>query len=190
MHRSILQARVSRELKPGKSSKSEKSTKGARRQALIGDCSQLANTSFEVETEYLLDSNIAYTYPCSGSYLRYFGSNFNLLADVREAINAKGRELGMDVDCANLCDIDNDSFDTDTKSGAGDLFDLENSDILCDPITGVLNDPNQVRNDDFDNPNGNACECDPERGYVAGCALCFGTVSFKVNTCLDSSAFL
>ena len=176
-----------------KEEKSKKNAKrNAKRDALIGDCSSLAKTSFEIETGYLLDSEIAYTYPCSGSYLRYFGSNYNLLLDVYEAINKKGREMGIDADCANLCDIDNDSFETVQKNGAGSLFELENSEIFCDPNIGILNDPalSSKRNDDFNNPTGgNACMCDPANGYVAGCSQCFGRVKFRVDTCLDSSAF-
>jgi len=164
--------------------------KDVRRNSLIGDCSALTNMSFEIDTGYILTPEIIYTYPCSGSYLKYFGSNYNLLEDVRMAINNKGRTMGIDADCFNLCDIDNDSFATPEKSGSGSLFKMENSDVFCDANIGIFNDPSQNRNDDFNNPNGNACDCDPVRGYLAGCRKCFGKVSFNVNTCLDSSKFV
>lgn len=187
---SVTEAQIARQLKKGKSDKKTNDRKTARRNALIGNCSALANTSFEVETGYLLDDQIIYTYPCSGSYLRYFGSNYNLLRDVYATINKKGREMGIDADCATLCDIDNGSFDTVEKNGEGSLFGLENSDIFCDPDDGILNDRTQIRNNDFDNPSGgNACDCDPAGGYVAGCLYCYGKVTFRVNTCLDSSTF-
>jgi len=163
-----------------------------RRNALIGDCSALAGASLEIETGYLLDSEIVYTYPCSGGYLKDFASNYNLMRDAYDAINVKGREMGIDADCASLCEIDGGSFETVERNGAGSLFELENSDIFCDPETGILNDPvlSAVRNGAFDNPSGgDACMCDPAGGYVAGCRECFGIVSFRVNTCLDSSIF-
>ena len=100
--------------------------------------------------------------------------------------------MGLNVDCANLCDIDNASYDTIEQFGEGDIGkNLLNADIFCDPETGVFNDPAQNINDDFKNaPNEtNACACAPEDDYFAGCYECSGTVQFSVKTCLDSSIF-
>jgi hypothetical protein len=142
----------------------------------------LTNASFEVMTGYDLTENTIYTYPCSGSYVRFHGSNFNLQNDVAAEINRIGKEMGSTADCSNLCDIDNGSYDTVSKTGMGTIADFANSDILCDANSPLLNS-----NGDFD---GDQCRCDPDGdGYVAGCAKCMGVVSFRVNICLDTSAF-
>lgn len=149
----------------------------------------LNGMSFETETGYDLTEDTIYTYPCSGSYLRFYGSNTNLQADVAAAINKKGKEMGSTADCANLCDIVNDSYDTVSKTGMGTIADFPNSDILCDADSGIFTLPN---NGDFElGANGeSACRCDPDGdGYVAGCSTCTGVVSFSVDLCLDSSSF-
>jgi hypothetical protein len=147
----------------------------------------LSGKSFEVATGYRLTGKTIYTYPCSGSYLRFHGSNINLQDDVAAEINRVGKEMGSTADCSALCDIENDSYDTVTKTGSGTIRNFANSDIICDPESAWLD------NEDFEpGENGeDQCRCDPDGdGYVAGCAKCTGTVSFSVNLCIDTSAKL
>jgi len=169
----------------------KKKRRKTKKRELVGDCSILSFETFTVETGYKLTDNIVYTYPCSGGYLRNFAANDNLLTDVRDAINKKGRDMGIKADCANLCDIDNGSYDTTSSTGTMDLDEvLDQPKIFCDIEHGILNDPDLVRNDDFGiGPNGeNACDCLPDSrpDYTAGCGYCTGTVEFSVKTCVDS----
>jgi hypothetical protein len=195
LHYSTLQA-VERQLKKGKSERKVRRVripKAERRSRFIGDCSVLTNSTFKVATGYTLNDHIIYNYPCSGGYLKNFASNYNLLQDVFDAINTKGREMGLNVDCANLCDIDKASYETIEQFGEGNIGEnLINAEIFCEPETGVFNDPTQIINDNFKNaPNGtNACTCAPEDDYFAGCYECSGTVQFSVKTCLDSSVLV
>jgi hypothetical protein len=93
-----------------------------KKKKLVGDCSALSGkTDFVAQTSYTLNENILVTYPCSGGYLRNFAANENLLEDVREAINAAGHDLGIDADCANLCDVDNASYGTASSTGYGSV---------------------------------------------------------------------
>lgn len=191
MKLSIATAVVAATLFTSSDAKKPKKRKTSKRD-LVGDCSALSGMTFSAHTSYELNDNIIYSYPCSGSYLRNFASNENLLTDVRKAINDAGKEKGIKADCANLCDIDNGSYDTTSSTGYGDLFDaLDNPEVFCNINHGILNDPTIVRNDDFGiGPNGeNACECLPgtRDGYKAGCAVCEGVVEFKVNNCVDAS---
>jgi len=131
-----------------------------------------------------LNENILVTYPCSGGYLRNFAPNGNLLDDVRDAINQAGRALGIDADCANLCDIDNASYATTNASGYGSVATLRNGDVFCGADDGVLRTP-EAASAGFDPAD--PCRCDPDNGYIAGCKRCSGDVTFSVKTCLDSS---
>jgi len=147
----------------------------------------LSNKEFEVATGYDLTETTIFTYPCSGSYLRFHASNYNLQEDVAREINRVGKEMGSTADCSSLCDIDNGSYDTGDKTGAGTIADFANSDILCDANSPLLNS-----NGDFElGANGESqCRCDPDGdGYVAGCGECTGFVTFTVGLCLDTSEF-
>lgn len=147
----------------------------------------LSGKEFEVDTGYALTESTIYTYPCSGSYLALSNSNYNLQKDVAAEINRVGKLMGSTADCSNLCDLVNDSYDTNEKTGEGTIGDFANSDVLCDDNSPLLGS-----NGDFElGANGESqCRCDPEGdGYVAGCAKCVGTVKFKVDLCLDSSEF-
>jgi len=189
------------------SADAKKSTKGKSAKNYVGDCSKLSFSDFEITTEWEVDSDVAYTYPCSGGYATNFAANNQLLKDVRGAINKAGRELGINADCANLCDVDNKSYklvgdDTPDAAVGGmlsiaDVYPSKIANIFCDPVFGVLNDFNPDRDDAFDNgPNNdlNACRCDPEDKegggkYISGCYECAALVTFSVKSCLDSSDF-
>ena len=158
---------------------------------------------FEIATGWEVDSEVAYTYPCSGGYVTNFAANDQLLKDVRGAINERGRDLGIKADCANLCDVDNGSYELvggDAITGrvsVADVYPSKIANIFCEPVFGILNEFNPARDDAFNNgPNNdlNACRCDPddELGggkYISGCYECEGVLTFSVKSCLDSSDF-
>ena len=162
---------------------------------------------FEIATGWEVDSEVAYTYPCSGGYVTNFAANDQLLKDVRGAINERGRDLGIKADCANLCDVDNGSYklvgkDTSNEAVTGqrsiaEVYPRKIAEIFCDEEFGVLNNDNPNRDDAFNTgPNNdlNACRCDPddELGggkYISGCYECEGVLTFSVKSCLDSSDF-
>jgi len=187
-----------RHKKRGKSDKSKN---------YVGDCSALSFGDFEIATGWEVDSEVAYTYPCSGGYVTNFAANDQLLKDVRGAINERGRDLGINADCANLCDVDNGSYklvgkDTSNEAVTGqrsiaEVYPRKIAEIFCDEEFGVLNNDNPFRDDAFNTgPNNdlNACRCDPddELGggkYISGCYECEGVLTFSVKSCLDSSDF-
>jgi len=177
--------------------KSDKKTKN-----FTGDCSVLSFTEYIVDTSWTVDQSIVYSYPCSGGYAKNFASNENLLEDVRNQVNEAGRALGINADCANLCDFDNKSYElvgdnTPNEAITGrvsiiDVYPPEIGAIFCDPVDGILNNFNPFRDDAFNNgPNAdqNACRCDPDNNYISGCYECQGSVKFAVKSCLDSSSF-
>ena len=149
----------------------------------IGDCSQLNGATIVADTGYDVNQNIAFTYPCSGGYLRNFAANMNLFDDVRHAINEYGHDMGIDADCANLCDIDNGSYGTTSSSGSGSLADLEDGvgDLFCDEDDGILQD-NSAAGFDASDP----CACDPGT-YIAGCGHCSGVITFNIKTCANTA---
>jgi hypothetical protein len=147
----------------------------------------LSGTSFNVTTGYDLTETTIYTYPCSGSYLRFHASNINLQDDVAAEINRVGKEMGSTADCSALCDIENGSYDTVEKTGSGTIADFPNSDIICDADSAWLDNEDFVPGADGESQ----CRCDPDGdGYVAGCSTCTGTVSFSVGLCLNTEAFI
>lgn len=166
--------------------------KKLKKPTFTGNCTALTDTIITVETSYVVTDDIVFPYPCSGGYLPNFAANKNFLKDVRNAINEAGNELGIDADCANLCDISNGSYSTvdGTVTGVGSLEDnLRFPNIFCKSKKGILN--NVGDNDDFNKGDGDdsPCRCDPDEGYLSGCYECSGTVTFSLQTCLDSSAF-
>jgi len=196
-------AATSRNGGTGRHKKKGKSDKSPKAKNFIGDCSVLSGAEFEITTGWEVDSELLYTYPCSGGYAPNFAANDQLLKDVRGAINNSGRSLGIDADCANLCDVDNGSYELvggDAITGrvsVADVYPSKIANIFCEPVFGILNEFNPARDDAFNNgPNNdlNACRCDPDNKkgggkYISGCNQCEGSLKFKVKSCLNSSGF-
>lgn len=148
----------------------------------VGDCSVLNGKVIEFETGYDVTEDIAFPYPCSGGYLKNFAANKNLFDDVRHAINDAGHDMGVDADCANLCDIDNGAYVTTNPTGSGSLAELDDGvgDFFCDPDDGILK-ANTAAGFDASDP----CACDSS--YIAGCGHCSGTVSVQLKTCANTA---
>jgi len=185
-----------------KKGKSEKSAK-SKTKNFIGDCSALSNMDFVgFAYEWEVDPDFLYAYPCSGGSVTNFAANDRLLKVVRDEINDRGRDMGINADCASLCDVDNGSFELDGddvsgKTSIAEAYPEQIAGIFCDQEFGVLNNDNPDRDVAFNTGPKNdlsACRCDPddEQGggkYISGCYKCGGALKFRTKSCLDSSGF-
>ena len=154
----------------------------------LGDCSTLSNKEYAVSTSWIITDEKVVAYPCSAGYAHNFAANPGFLQDLRRELESVGNSKDIKGNCANLCDIDNKSYVTVEAKGKVPLADgLKLPNVFCDKENGVLNSAGPPFNKG-DNGDLNACRCDSENNYLAGCTKCEAVVTFKTKTCLASPA--